>query len=298
MPPREDPPLWDRVSPPSPNAPLVNHSAISLLPNFSKYKMRKCVSCGQWMGHVLCLKGQSEQCVDCAVVPLQRPKLPPRPTMTQASSSAQCTCAVCVAKSYPYVGDASSSRASRPTKRNLTVSIPRRLIKLSHKSLTVSIPLKRLGHTQRKGLKVTTSRAHLWALPGKKIRGQSSVHPVIKLLARQYPQIKVLSFIKLTRYTPRQLLNLHKSKLPLSGKQGQMDHSAEIQPLQSENQSKEVKSGQPLQSEVNMQAESRQLLSSEPKGQSGKEVESREVYAFSPLLQILYDHTVGGKPNK
>ena len=35
--------------------------------------MRKCLSCGQWLGHVVCLKGQSEQCDDCATVPLRTP---------------------------------------------------------------------------------------------------------------------------------------------------------------------------------------------------------------------------------
>ena len=246
------------------------------------------------MGHVLCLKGQSEQCMDCVVVPLQRPKLPSHPTTTQARSSAQCTCAVCVAKSSPYVGDASSSRASKPSK-NLTISIPRRLVKLSHKSLTVSIPLKRLQHSQRKGLKVTTSRAHLRSSPGKEVKGQLSVHPIIKALSHQYPQIKVLGYIRLPMYTPRQLLNLHKPRSLLSEKHvelGRVDQSAEMEPLQSKNQSKEVKLRQPLQSEMSMQVGSRQLLSSE----AGEEVKSREVYADSPLLQILYGHTIGDSP--
>ena len=280
----------------------IDRCIIALLPlcflsitQFSKYKMRKCVSCGQWMGHVLCLKGQSEQCVDCVVVPLQRPKLPAHPTTTQPRSSAQCTCAVCVAKSSPsHVGDACSSRASKPSE-NLTVSIPRRLVKLSRKSLTVSIPLKRLQHTQHKGSKVTTSRAHLQSSPVKEVKGQFSVHPIIKALSRQYPQIKVLGLIGLPLYTPRQLLNLYKPKSLLSEtlvELGRVDQLVEMKPLQSKN---EVKLRQPLQSEMNVQVESRQLLSSEARTRSD-EGESREAYANSPLLQILYDHTVGDSP--
>lgn len=246
------------------------------------------MSCGQWMGHVLCLKGQPEQCVDCVSVPLQRPKPSPRPSMTQARRSAQCTCAVCLAKSSPYLGGASSSR----TRKNLTVSIPRRLVSLSHKSLTVSIPLKRLQHSQRKGLKVTISRADLCSLP-RKIKGQMTVHPIIRALSRQYPHIRVLSYIRLPLYTPSHLLNLHKQKALRSDKQsGKMNQSAEEEPLQSENQSKEVKSKQPLQSEMNWQDESTQLST---ENQPGK-VESRENFADSPLLQILYDIAVGGNP--
>ena len=37
--------------------------------------MRKCLSCGQWLGHVACLKGQPEQCSDCAAVPMRTPSI-------------------------------------------------------------------------------------------------------------------------------------------------------------------------------------------------------------------------------
>ena len=239
------------------------------------------MSCGQWMGHVLCLKGQPEQCLDCVSVPLQQPKPSAHPSTTQARSSAQarssvqCTCAVCLAKSSPYLGGASSSRA----RKNLTVSIPRRLVRTSHKSLTVSIPLKRLQHSQRKGLKVTISRADLCSLP-RKMKGQMIVHPMMRALSRQYPRMRVLSCISLPLYTPQQLLNLHKQKTLHSEKQsGRMNQSAEEESLQSE----KIKSKQPLQSEMNWQDESRQLSA---KNQPGK-VESRENFVNSPLLQTL-----------
>ena len=67
---------------------------------FSQYKMRKCVSCGQWMGHVICLKGRPEQCADCVTVPLSvfTPSLSQMssrdgrpPTSQSASQSTECS---------------------------------------------------------------------------------------------------------------------------------------------------------------------------------------------------------------
>ena len=272
----------------------------------SKYKMRKCISCGQWMGHVLCLKGQPEQCADCVVVPLERPK-PSPPTTTQYRRPAQCTCAVCVAKYSLNVGGEHNSRESK----SLTVSIPRRLIKLSLKSLTVSIPLKRLQYKQQKELKVAISRSPLQFLSGREVKSQASVHPVIKALSRQYPKVKVLSLIPLPLYTPHQLLHLHQprgspSQIPEkvvelrqpleSGSAVELRQPLESgsvvelrQPLES---GSAVKLRQPLQSEVENKVE---MIEPETKKRLDEEIEPREVYADSPLLQILYDYTVGDK---
>ena len=238
------------------------------------------------MGHVLCLKGQSEQCADCVVIPLQRPK-PPHPTTTQNRSSAQCTCAVCVAKYSLNVGGEHTSRATKPNK-HLTVSIPRRLVKLSHKSLTVSVPLKRFQYKQRKGLKVAISRAPLHSSLEREVKGQASVHPVIKALSRQYPQVKVLSFIPLPLYTPYQLLHLYKPRGLPSEKQVE---SRQVDYSEMGKQSTVVELRQPLQSEMDNKVE---LIQSE-KQQPDEELEPREVYADSPLLQILYDYSIGDK---
>ena len=255
--------------------------------------MRKCVSCGQWLGHVLCLKGHPEQCVDCAVVPLQHRKPSPRPDRSvppQATNSAECTCAVCVAKSSPNASDASSSRPGRPS-RKLMSSTPQRAVKHRRKSLTVSIPQKRLQHSQHKGLKITSS---IHSFPEKK--GQVSVHPIIKALSRKHPNIKVLNFIRLPLYSPRQLLDLHKPGTLLPKKQVGVEKSAEIEPIHSDNQSQEVKSSQPCQSETSTPVETRQQLSLETKSDEG--IKSRDAYAFSPLLQKPFDHTVCGSPKK
>ena len=43
------------------------------------------MSCGQWMGHVICLKGRPEQCADCVAVPLPAFSTP----LSQTSSSSE-----------------------------------------------------------------------------------------------------------------------------------------------------------------------------------------------------------------
>ena len=282
------------------------------------------MSCGQWMGHVLCLKGQPEQCSDCVIVPVQRSKLLPTSLLpspsdaTPSIGSAQCKCAVCEAKYSLHPSDSSSEHSSRAVSphvstksdKHLTISIPRRLVEMSHKSLTVSIPLKRLHNKQQKGSKVTISRAHFQCLLETEnglFKSKASVHPIIKALSRQYPGVKVLSFIRLPLYTPHQLLHLHK---PVSlrsevetTKQVELRQLKVSKPVESrqllqsgeENRSKPVESRQLLQSREENRSEpveSRQLLQSGEENRS-EPVESRHLYANSPLLQILYDYTIG-----
>ena len=95
--------------------------------------MRKCVSCGQWMGHVICLKGRPEQCADCVTVPLSvftqslsqtcsRSGRPP--TSQSASQPRQCSSTSQPSKSLTAQSASFSRKHSSSLKRKWSVQSP------------------------------------------------------------------------------------------------------------------------------------------------------------------------------
>lgn len=223
--------------------------------------MRKCVSCGQWMGHVQCLKGQPEQCTDCVTVPLRQlssfssvspaPSIAPRSSLSSERppiNSNPCRCSICIAR-YSNCSLESSSEHNEPTTsrvstksldkyKQLKVSIPRRLLKSCPRSLVVSVPLKRLQGWRQQGhdhLRVTVPRTHVKhssfrpsQSPVEEQSGPSikkaTVHSAMKVFAQQHPGIKVLTSIRLPRYSFQQLLDHYKLRKSMTSKMKQPYH--------------------------------------------------------------------------
>ena len=207
--------------------------------------MRKCVSCGQWMGHVLCLKGRPEQCKDCVAVPIQvSPSTTLSPTVCSRVAqhypaesgspsrecptvqSDQCSCRICVIRYSTYTSDSSSddveltSNASeRSEKEKLSVSSPQTLLDnniTSKRSLMVSIPLKSLPDQPDPCLRVSFPKSCLQPLlqsPDEQSQSDCFIETsAMKALVRQHAGVKVLSSVSIPRYSPQQLMRRYKQK--------------------------------------------------------------------------------------